>query len=180
MAHCLTEGVKTQPFFQSSQRIAFYWPVRGEISPWGLLDYARAIHKDCFLPVMSPGKEKRLHFVSYHGEMLCANNPFAIPQPASHDACVTPEGLDLVFMPLVAFDSAGGRLGMGAGFYDRTFAFMQAPCPHGFPRKPEPHLIGLAYAFQRVAALPKEPWDLPLQGVATEEGFEWFTPNGAR
>ncbi|HID00312.1 MAG TPA: 5-formyltetrahydrofolate cyclo-ligase [Piscirickettsiaceae bacterium] len=69
----------------------------------------------------------------------------------------------LVITPLVAFDANGSRLGMGGGFYDRTFA-----CKRNGRHKPL--LIGWAHACQEVAHLPRQPWDVPLDGVITEAG----------
>ena len=71
--------------------------------------------------------------------------------------------LDLVIVPLVAWDNGGHRLGMGGGFYDRTFA-----------QSPRPPLWGLAYDGQRVAALPRAPWDVALDAVVTESGLKEF------
>jgi 5-formyltetrahydrofolate cyclo-ligase len=78
--------------------------------------------------------------------------------------------LDLILLPLVAFDESGQRLGMGGGFFDRSLAFL-AWRQHW--RKP--HLIGLAYDFQKVAALPREPWDVPLDAVVTDQNV-YVTP----
>jgi len=72
-----------------------------------------------------------------------------------------------VLVPLVAFDDAGNRLGMGAGYYDRSFAFRRAaPSP--------PLLVGVGYEFQRVPALAAQPWDVPLDAVLTERGLQRF------
>ena len=76
-----------------------------------------------------------------------------------------PRRLEAVFVPLVAVDPSGTRLGMGAGFYDRYFAFRQSGS--GWRR---PRLIGLAYDFQRVDRIERAPWDVPLDAVLTEAG----------
>lgn len=64
----------------------------------------------------------------------------------------------LVAVPGVAFDRAGCRLGYGGGFYDRFF--LKEP---GHPR------WGLAYGFQMVEKLPREPWDQKMDAVLTPE-----------
>jgi 5-formyltetrahydrofolate cyclo-ligase len=71
--------------------------------------------------------------------------------------------LDLVLTPLVAFDAQGHRLGMGGGFYDRSFAYLLR-----HSRWLRPRLIGLAYDFQRQTRLPHQPWDVPLHAIATD------------
>ncbi len=73
---------------------------------------------------------------------------------------VTP---DLILTPLLAFDGAGGRLGQGGGYYDRTFAAL-----------PEAIRIGLAFAGQEIAAVPMASHDQRLDGVLTESGYRAF------
>lgn len=73
---------------------------------------------------------------------------------------VTP---DLILTPLLAFDGAGGRLGQGGGYYDRTFAAL-----------PEAIRIGLAFAGQEVDHLALEPHDIRLHGVLTESDYRAF------
>ena len=62
----------------------------------------------------------------------------------------------------MAFDPRGNRLGMGGGFYDRAFARVLRARPL------RPRLVGLAHGFQQVDSLPAEPWDIPLDAIATD------------
>jgi 5-formyltetrahydrofolate cyclo-ligase len=79
--------------------------------------------------------------------------------------------IDLVLIPMVAWDARGGRLGMGASFYDRLFE------PLADQRRP--YRLGVAYQMQQVERIPLDPWDIRLHGVLTEQGI--FTcPLGAR
>lgn len=71
---------------------------------------------------------------------------------------------DVIFVPLLAFDAAGGRLGQGGGYYDRTLALLQ----RGDRR---PWFVGLAYAGQEIDRLPRERHDVALHGVLTEIGY---------
>ncbi len=64
-------------------------------------------------------------------------------------------------MPLLGFDAEGNRLGMGGGYYDRSFAFKQSHIN-------TPILLGFAYDFQQVDTLTPEPWDIRLDIIATE------------
>src|SRR5690606_24554150 len=75
--------------------------------------------------------------------------------------------LDVIFVPLVAFDSRGTRLGMGAGYYDRALAFRLL---RKHWRGPKP--IGLAYDYQRLPRIEPAPHDVPLDAVVTERGYE--------
>lgn len=73
--------------------------------------------------------------------------------------------LDLILMPLAAFDEKGNRIGMGGGYYDRTLA----ATVHG-PGWRRPVLVGLAFEAQRVETIPAREWDVPLDWIATEAG----------
>ncbi len=99
-------------------------------------------------------------------------NRFNIPEPDIPPAeRLQPQQLHLVLAPLVAFDSTGTRLGMGGGFYDRSFAFLRDPDYRGW----RPRLLGLGYEFQRMAVpLARRTWDVPLDAAATEEGLYVF------
>jgi 5-formyltetrahydrofolate cyclo-ligase len=77
-----------------------------------------------------------------------------------------PQQLDAVIVPLLGFDNNGNRLGMGGGYYDRSFAFRKQR--RAWRR---PLLIGVAYSFQQVDAIQTEPWDIPLDAVITEQEF---------
>lgn len=71
---------------------------------------------------------------------------------------------DLVIVPLLAFDRAGGRLGQGGGHYDRTLEAFRAT---GAP----PPFVGMAYSGQDTPDLPREAHDQPLDGILTEAGY---------
>ncbi len=156
-------------WFLRSRRVAAYVAVDGELDPAPLLHRAWALHKSVYLPVLDPLQD-RLWFAPYRPGDPLEYNRFGIPEPVfGGGRRVPPWALDLVLAPLVAFDAGGGRLGMGGGFYDRTFAYLRA---RSHWRKPR--LLGMAYAFQEVAALPHRPWDIRLQGCATERAlYRW-------
>jgi len=154
------------PLFHRARHIALYLSNDGEMDLTPLLTLARARGKQCYLPVLSPAFHNRLWFAPWRPHTPLLPNTFGIPEPALPWRAMRPAwALDLVLTPLVAFDPEGNRLGMGGGFYDRTFAYLRQRrhwC--------KPHLIGVAYRFQQVAALPCQPWDVPLAGVVTEAG----------
>ena len=92
------------------------------------------------------------------GEVL-APGSFGIPEPLEHWPRARP---GLLLVPLLAFDAQGHRLGYGGGFYDRTLALLKVPA------------IGIAYAGQEVASLPRGPHDMALDMVVTEQGIRRF------
>lgn len=153
------------PLFLRSRHIALYLPNDGEMDLTPLLQRALAMGKRCYLPVLSPIYHNRLWFAPYDGDNPMELNRFGIPEPITNWSQMRPVWtLDLILTPLVAFDDAGNRLGMGGGFYDRTLAYLTR---RRHWRKPR--LLGTAYAFQQVSQLPSESWDVPLHGVATEK-----------
>jgi len=166
-SYALERQIGRHPLFLHSQHIAFYLPNDGEMDLSPLIERARAMGKRCYLPVLSPLYHNRLWFAPYDAGCDLLLNRFGIPEPAANWSKMRPVwSLDLVLTPLVAFDASGNRLGMGGGYYDRTLAYL-ARRRHW--RKP--HLLGTAYSFQQVKALPHEPWDVPLHGIATEESL---------
>ena len=167
----LTTHLANSPQFQNSKNIAFYLPNDGEMDITPLIALAWAHHKRCFLPVLGLRNSRKMWFAPYKPGTTLISNRFGIPEPQHKhsDRLFKAQSLDLIFMPLVAFDTQGNRLGMGGGFYDRTLQFLL----HRSSWK-KPRLIGTAYAFQNVSQLVKQAWDVPLDGIATENGLKQF------
>ncbi|MGB1271521.1 MAG: 5-formyltetrahydrofolate cyclo-ligase, partial [Endozoicomonas sp.] len=108
----------------SSQRIALYLANDGEIDPAVIQQVFWEQGKDCYLPVLDSQNTGHLKFAHYLPDSPLVNNCYGIPEPKM--ACarmIEPQQLDLVLLPLTGFDDQGQRLGMGGGFYDRTFEF---------------------------------------------------------
>jgi len=154
------------PEFINARRIAAYLPNDGEIDPRPLLQLAWQLGKSTYLPVLHPLKRGQLQFLPYHAQQTMVLNRFGIPEPvgACEHSCAT-WTLDLVLAPLVGFDASGNRMGMGGGFYDRTFAFLQQG-----NRPRQPHLFGVAHQCQQVDQLPSEPWDIAMDKIITDGG----------
>ncbi|MEW8026484.1 MAG: 5-formyltetrahydrofolate cyclo-ligase [Candidatus Thiodiazotropha sp.] len=156
--------------FRHSRRIAFYIAVRGEMDPAPLLQLALRTGKSVFLPVLRERPSHGLWFAPFTSQSSFGTNRFGIPEPNySHSKLVMPWTLDLVFVPLIAFDSAGNRLGMGGGYYDRTFTFKRKR-----NHLKGPTLVGLAHEFQQQSQLTVMPWDIPLDAVITEAAIYNF------
>ncbi len=156
--------------FSSSQRIACYLARGAEIDPMPIIKKIWAQGKTCYLPICCFDKKGHMYFVEYvFGDELACNK-FNIEEPAfREDRLIMPEELDLVLMPLFAFDQSGNRLGTGGGYYDRAFSFLNKS-----PRPQKPRLIGLAYSFQEISDIPAESWDVPMDGIVTESSIQFF------
>ncbi len=164
-SHHITQQVLIQPFFEQSHRIAIYLSRRNEVHTQKIIEAIWEQGKQCYLPVLAPDTPNSLHFLPYHADTPLQPNRFNILEPAWNvNTCLPAENLDLVFTPLVGFDAQCHRIGMGAGYYDRTFEFLNAT-----PRPKHPLLIGLAYEMQKVDEIFAQPWDVRLNGIVTEE-----------
>lgn len=151
--------------FKKAKSIAFYCATFGEVSTELALKHSLAHQKACYLPVL---KNKQLAFIRVNNSTSLVANRFGILEPPFEERkLIAPEALDLVLMPLVAFDAKCHRLGMGGGFYDRTFSFKRS-------HMTSPKLVGLAYEFQRVERVPKSDLDVLLDSVITERK-RWAT-----
>lgn len=151
------------PEFIFGQRIAAYIPNDGEIDPQPLLELAWRLGKEVYLPILHPFSKGRLLFMTHYPNQEMAKNRYGIPEPlCDHSAYCPVWTLDMVLTPLVGFDAAGNRMGMGGGFYDRTFAFLN---DGSRPRKPR--MIGVAHECQKVMELPSERWDIVMNKIVT-------------
>jgi len=149
--------------FLKSRRVAFYFANDGELDPLTILFRALDMGKRCYLPVISPHRPDKVTFAPFRATDPLVPNRWGILEPDQLiRRLVKPQSLDLVFLPLVGFDERCNRIGMGKGFYDRTFAFRRRL---GFAR---PILAGLAYEIQKVPEIPTDSWDVPLDLVITE------------
>ncbi len=162
-----------RPEVRRARRVAVYLPQDGEIDPGPLTEWLNARGCLVCLPVIDPiaRGSQRLRFAPWRPDVRWQTNRFGIAEPVTSRS-LEPWTLDLVFLPLVGFDANGNRLGMGGGFYDRTF-------DHRRPRAYRPRLIGLAHGLQQVDALPCAEHDVPLNGIATDRAFLPARPAGS-
>lgn len=154
------------PIFRKSRNIAFYLSNDGEIDLLALIELAWKQKKRCYLPVLGSTHSRSLWFVPYTPGTPLYRNRFGIYEPVHQRSTrqFRVQSLDLIFMPLLAFDKQGNRLGMGGGFYDRSLAYL-----HQRRHWQKPHLVGAAFDFQKVDALDTQIWDVPLSGVVTDK-----------
>lgn len=154
----------TQTAFALGDHIALFMSADGEVETAFLLNALLELGKSCYLPVLEPDTTT-LQFRQYLPDSPLVTNFFGLQEPDAEALVIAPADLSTVFMPLVAFDLSGNRLGMGKGYYDRTFAFLKRNNASG------PVLIGLAHECQRVGKLEAADWDVPLAGIITGQDF---------
>ena len=149
---------------RAGQRVALYSPMPDELDARPLIDLAKARGCIVYLPRIER-RTRLIRFIEARGATRA--NHLGIDEPAGA-SIIGARWLDLVFLPLVGFDAHGMRLGMGGGYYDRTFAFLNLRETWRAPR-----LVGIAYSFQRVASIEPESHDVPLDAVVTEDGLAY-------
>jgi 5-formyltetrahydrofolate cyclo-ligase len=169
LAQHMSRQLFNTPWFLRSRCLAFYVPVKGEMNTHLLMQKALHMGKQCYLPVLQPQpfNHQPLCFMPYTSLDELITNRYGILEPVFKTHKLIPSwALDIVFLPLVAFDKQLNRLGMGKGYYDRNFSYI-----HDFPQHQRPLLVGLGYEFQYVEKLPAEKWDIPLDYVVTEKNI---------
>ncbi|WP_019626331.1 5-formyltetrahydrofolate cyclo-ligase [Thioalkalivibrio sp. ALJT] len=144
--------------------IGAYRGLRGEVDLTPLTVALSRRGTRIALPVMDAKRPGRMHFHAWAPDAPLCYNDFGIAEPCSDAPRIWRREMQVVLLPLVAFDHAGNRMGMGAGYYDRYFARRR----FGIQR---PKLIGVAHSLQAVPRLPVQPWDVPLDAVITEHGW---------
>ncbi len=152
-----------------SRMIAGYLAFDGEPDIQPALRIAQCRGRRVALPVIAPGRHATMHFRRWAADSDLLLNRYRIEEPAPNSARIARRHLDIVLVPLVAFDATGTRLGMGAGYFDRTFSFLRERT-----RWRRPRLIGIAFDFQQVDLLDRARWDVPLWAVITEHGLRLF------
>lgn len=175
------DALLASPEWRNARQVLLYVAVRNETGTAKLLEAAWADGKRVLLPrcIVPPRADS-------NGQPGCDNEMCLAPCACAADLAPGRYGIaepdparcpaidmdaepafapDLAVIPGVAFDRRGNRLGHGAGYYDRFLAH---------PGMARTALVGLAYAFQIVPALPVAPWDRPVHALCTEEGLTWL------
>lgn len=158
-ADSLAQRLLSLAFAPATGYVAGYWAMDGEIAlhSWQLRLPREAVY--C-LPVLH--EENQLRFAPWRPGDALVTNRFGIPEPEVDPSSALPaHEMSLVVMPLVGFDAEGRRLGMGGGWYDRSFAFRNADMP-------PPWLVGVGFDAQQVEALHAESWDVRPDAICTE------------
>lgn len=153
----ISEQVINSPIFQESESIAAYIPLKNEVDTEMVIDAIWQQEKQCYIPMVN--QEHGLDFVYYDKSIELINSEHGIKIPKGTRYLAANE-LDLVILPMVGFTKSMHRIGMGAGHYDRTFAFLNQT-----PRPKKPFLMGIAFACQQCDSFEVQDWDISVNEI---------------
>ena len=161
----IQEHILASDAWRKARQVLIYSPIRNEVDTKLLFEDAIASGKEVLLPRCVPGSAGIMDLAACPGPGALCPGTFGILEPCP-DLCPALKGSDIhpeaAVVPGVGFDRQCGRLGYGAGYYDRILEGNE------FKRT---YLIGAAYSFQVVDNLYQDPWDQRLDAVVTEDGF---------
>jgi 5-formyltetrahydrofolate cyclo-ligase len=138
--------------------VSGFKPFAGEIDVLPLMARLAAEGWRTALPVVA-GRDRPLVFRAWAPGEPTVAGAWSIDVPPDSAPEVRP---DVLLVPMLAFDRAGFRLGYGGGFYDRTLGALRAVKPIV--------AVGVAFAGQEMAEVPREAHDEPLDWILTEQG----------
>jgi len=144
--------------YLASRSVALYCPVQNEVCTGDILEHALKTRKKVFYPRV--GQENSMAFIRVLSATELKVGRFGVREPTGGRRLSEAEHLGLVvFVPGVAFDAQGNRLGRGQGWYDRALEQLGEKAT----------VVALAYEFQIVDAVPIEAWDRNVHYVITEK-----------
>lgn len=151
-----------------ARKTAIYIENDGELPTGKLIESLRSKGSEIYLPSTHPTEPRTMEFRLWRAGEQLVQGRYGIFEPAEGSEVIDPAELDIIFVPLVAFDAKGNRIGMGGGYYDTLLAKFKE-----LGRGPLP--VGIAYEEQMVHELPKETWDMPLPAILTPRRVRAFS-----
>ena len=146
--------------FRSCRFLGAYLSTHDEVDVTAIIERAWRAQKRVFVPVTDT--HGTMNFCEISPDSVITRNRYGVWEPVS-GIIIDSKSLDVVITPLVAFDSARHRIGMGGGYYDRCFHFLR-----NRRKWLKPKLIGAAFACQQSGTITRDNWDVPLYSIVTE------------
>ncbi|MEL7140917.1 MAG: 5-formyltetrahydrofolate cyclo-ligase [Cyanobacteria bacterium J06631_9] len=154
----ICQHLQNWPTFQRSKLTLAYCSANGEPDLGALLQQPQ---RSWGLP-RCEGKKLIWHRWFPTSQWPLAPGAFGITEPHPKSPVVEPYKVDLILVPCIACDVNGYRLGYGGGFYDRMLS------DRSWKNKTT---LGIVFEYARVPKLPRDVWDIPLDGICTESGL---------
>lgn len=154
----ITDAILELDDYKNAKKIALYMAINNEVNLEKLWNHACYNHKACYFPKVTA---EHMHFLPGDNIDQFIANKWGILEPSSNlQDAININDLDIIILPLVAFDCTGNRVGMGKGYYDKTLKSSKHPT-----------LVGVAYEFQKITKINAETWDIKLDIIATENAI---------
>jgi 5-formyltetrahydrofolate cyclo-ligase len=148
----------TLPAFRVSHTIMVYMALPQEVQTMPIITQARQLQKRVAVPVIR-GQDLIAVALSKTTRQL-QRGRFGILEPCGTPCVIHPQEIGCIVVPGIAFDTRGGRLGFGKGYYDRFLRQLPATT----------YRCGLAFGIQIVPCVPQAPHDICMHGIVTEQG----------
>lgn len=145
---------------QRERAVALFSSLADEPPTRPLFAWLRSSGRRCALPRAAAGGLLEFAWVERWSDLVPGR--FGVLEPPKGATVCSPGDCDLVFVPGLAFDRRGGRLGRGGGYYDRVLAGARASVSF---------TCGLAYASRLIERVPVEPFDVRMDAVLSEAGW---------
>ena len=151
--------VREIPGWEALRTVLVYLPFQNEVDTWELIHAMWGRGVRTLAPCYRPDCPGEMDLYSFQSVQDLRPGIYTIPEPEPRRCTmIEPRECEGILVPGAAFDRQGYRLGLGGGYYDRLLARIG----------PRTRTIGLAYDFQVVDALPREPHDKPVQVICTD------------
>ncbi len=167
-ALAVARSISQTHWLAPGKRIGVYDSMPQELGTAPLIALALARGCDVYLPRITSLRARTMRFVRITRgfENGGTRHALGMYEPRGHEH-LSARFLDTIFVPAVALDRRGARLGHGIGFYDRTLAFRGIRKHWRGPR-----LVGLAYSFQVVPRVPVTATDVFMDTIVTDRGID--------
>jgi 5-formyltetrahydrofolate cyclo-ligase len=162
VGEAIADRLEDWPSWRSSAVVALFATLSGEIDTQPLVELARRDGKRILFPRMLEGRTLDFAVAEDIGSLRPGR--YGVREPDHQSRVETPAANAIVFVPGVAFDRKGGRLGRGAGYYDRALAVLA-----GQSRRPQ--FVGVGFESQIVPSVPMDSHDRRMDVVVTETGI---------
>jgi len=147
--------IQSKGLCHSGIRVAGYLAIGGEIPLQTCFEKLRAAGLQTSVPIICDGL---LKFAPITPQTTFNTGKYGIAVPVCDEVdLLDAQAIDIILTPLLAFDTSGNRLGMGGGYYDRTFEYLHP-----------------AHEFQKTDHIPIESWDVPLHQAVTDQDIYEF------
>lgn len=150
-SHIIHQKVLTHPIYQKSKRIGIYVHLPFEVETQSLIEMMLKDHKVCVPKV--EGNDMNFYQIQSLNDLK--EGHFHVLEPKSSQL-ILPQDIDLMIIPMLAFDQTNHRLGYGKGYYDRYLS-------NGF----QGYKLGLAFAWQQVDDINHDEYDQSLDEIIT-------------